>query len=177
MTTTGEKFNRIPDLVRQLEYLASHHVEIGIFSGTTREDGSDVLMIAHVHEFGARVPKQFKTTHVQEPLGSTRDRDESAKWFIIPERSYLRAWFDQNAATLQDIMERLLGQVIDGKITGHAALETIGGYVVTHVQAYMIDLKDPPNAPSTIRRKESSNPLIDTGQLKDSVTWRVVRTT
>ena len=174
MTTTGDKFNRIPDLVRQLEYLATHQVQIGIFADTEREGGVPMLVIAAANEFGARVPKQFKTTHVQGPWGSTKERDESAKWFNIPERSFLRAWFDENAAILQDTMERLLAQVVDGKITGHAALEAIGGYVVTHVQAYMVDLKTPPNAPSTIRRKGSSNPLIDTGQLKDSITWKVV---
>jgi hypothetical protein len=159
MTPPATGFNRIPDLVRQLEYLATHHVTIGIFSGATREDGSDMLEIAYTHEFGGR---------------STIDTAEGPVQIWVPERSYLRAWFDQNAAALQDTAERLLGQVVEGKISGRAALETIGGYVVTHVQAYMVDLKTPPNAPSTIARKGSSNPLIDTGQLKDAITWRVV---
>jgi len=68
-------------------------------------------------------------------------------------------------------------QVLDGKITGHAALDAIGGYAATHIQQFMVDLKHPPNAPITIARKGSSNPLIDTGQLMNSVTWQVVRTT
>lgn len=174
MTTTGEKFNRIPDLVRELNYLATHQVEIGIFADASRDGAVPMLVIAAANEFGAKIPKRFKTTHVQGPWGSTKERDESAKWVIIPERSYLRAWFDENVDVLQATMERLIGQVVEGKISGRAALETIGGYVVTHVQAYMVDLKTPPNAPSTIARKGSSNPLIDTSQLKDAITWRVV---
>ena len=44
--------------------------------------------------------------------------------------------------------------------------------VVAH--DYLTDLKTPPLAESTIRRKGSSNPLIDTGQLRSSITWQVV---
>ena len=167
MTPTGGKFNRIPDLVRELQYLASHQVEIGIFADASRDGAVPMLVIAAANEFGAKIPKRqarFEDLDDENPEG----------WVIIPERSYLRAWFDENVDALQATMEHLIGQVVEGKISGRAALETIGGYVATHVQAYMVDLKTPPNAPSTIARKGSSNPLIDTGQLKDAITWRVV---
>ncbi len=165
--TTGDKFNRIPDLVRELQYLASHQVEIGIFADASRDGAVPMLVIAAANEFGAKIPKR-------QARFEDLDDENPEKWVIIPERSYLRAWFDENVDVLQATMERLIGQVVEGKISGRAALETIGGYVVTHVQAYMVDLKTPPNAPSTIARKGSSNPLIDTGQLKDAITWRVV---
>ena len=167
MTTTGGKFNRIPDLVRELQYLASHQVEIGIFADASRDGAVPMLVIAAANEFGAKIPKR-------QARFEDLDGENPEKWVIIPERSYLRAWFDENVDALQATMERLIGQVVEGKISGRTALETIGGYVVTHVQAYMVDLKTPPNAPSTIARKGSSNPLIDTGQLKDAITWRVV---
>ena len=165
--TTGGKFNRIPDLVRELQYLASHQVEIGIFADASRDGAVPMLVIAAANEFGAKIPKR-------QARFEDLDDGNPEKWIIIPERSYLRAWFDENVDVLQATMERLIGQVVEGKISGRAALETIGGYVVTHVQAYMVDLKTPPNAPSTIARKGSSNPLIHTGQLKDAITWRVV---
>ena len=165
--TTGDRFNRIPDLVRELQYLASHQVEIGIFADASRDGAVPMLVIAAANEFGAKIPKR-------QARFEDLDDENPEKWVIIPERSYLRAWFDENVDVLQATMERLIGQVVEGKISGRAALETIGGYVVTHVQAYMVDLKTPPNAPSTIARKGSSNPLIDTGQLKDAITWRVV---
>ena len=167
MTTTGGKFNRIPDLVRELQYLASHQVEIGIFADASRDGAVPMLVIAAANEFGAKIPKR-------QARFEDLDDENPEEWVIIPERSYLRAWFDENVDVLQATMEHLIGQVVEGKISGRAALETIGGYVATHVQAYMVDLKTPPNAPSTIRRKGSSNPLIDTGQLKDSITWKVV---
>lgn len=146
MTTTGEKFNRIPDLVRELQYLTTHQVHIGIFADAERNDDAPMLVIAYAHEFGVKVP----------------------------ERSYLRAGFDANADEIQAKMEYLLGLVLDGKITGQQALNAIGGFITTRIQAYLTDLKTPPLAESTIKRKGSSNPLIDTGQLRNSITWKVV---
>ena len=172
--TTGDKFNRIPNLVGELQYLASHQVQIGIFADTEREGGAPMLVIAAANEFGAKIPKQFKTTHVQGPMGSAKERDESAKWIIIPERSYLRAGFDAHADEIHGKMEHLLGLVLEGKSTGRHALNVLGGFVATRIQAYLTDLKTPPLAESTIKRKGSSNPLIDTGQLRDSITWQVV---
>ncbi len=151
--------NHIPELLDQLEYLASHKIEIGIFSGTTREDGSDMLEIAYTHEFGGP---------------STIVTEEGPIQIWIPERSYIRAWFDQNMDSLLDVMSGLILQVLNRKTTAAAAMNTIGGYVATHIQEFIVDLKHPPLSPLTIERKGSSNPLIDSGQLMNSVTWRVV---
>lgn len=53
------------------------------------------------------------------------------------------------------------------------ALEIIGQIAVGKVQQYMTDLQSPANAPSTIAKKGSSNPLIDTGALRQSVTYSI----
>jgi hypothetical protein len=42
------------------------------------------------------------------------------------------------------------------------------------VQAYMVNGKFAPLKAKTIKRKGSSKPLIDTGQLRQSITYRVV---
>lgn len=139
-------FNRIPDLIKELEYLTTHFVEVGIFSDSTREDGTPMLVIAYVHEFGTE---------------------------FIPERSYLRAGFDENQDKIQEEFEYLLGQVLDLKLSGKAALELIGASVTTKIQKYLVDLKIPPLKPATIKAKGSSNPLVDTGQLMNSITWKI----
>lgn len=53
------------------------------------------------------------------------------------------------------------------------ALERVGVVAASKVQIYMTELKSPANAPSTIKKKKSSNPLIDTGALRSSVTYKV----
>lgn len=52
-------------------------------------------------------------------------------------------------------------------------LGKVGQIAQSSVQNYMVDLKTPPNAPSTIAKKKSSNPLIDTGALVGSITYAV----
>lgn len=52
-------------------------------------------------------------------------------------------------------------------------LDAIGAVTAGEVQQYMTDLRTPPNAPYTIAQKGSSNPLIDKGALRASVTWKV----
>jgi len=53
------------------------------------------------------------------------------------------------------------------------ALEIIGQVATGKVQMYMTDLNAPANADSTTAKKGSSNPLIDTGALRQSVTYSI----
>lgn len=57
--------------------------------------------------------------------------------------------------------------------SGEKALAAAATVATGNVQQYMTDLKDPPNSAVTIERKGSSNPLIDTGALRASVTWKI----
>lgn len=40
------------------------------------------------------------------------------------------------------------------------------------IQRYITELKEPPNSPYTIEKKGSSNPLIDTGKMRRSITFK-----
>jgi len=52
-------------------------------------------------------------------------------------------------------------------------LNRVGVIAVAKVQQFMTELKSPPNAPSTIKKKGSSNPLIDSGALRQSITSKI----
>ena len=89
----------------------------------------------------------------------------------IPARPWLNPGVASGEKEYLNIIERTLnnGEELD------VALERIGVVAVGKVQKYMRDLRTPPNKPSTIKRKGSSNPLIDTGVLRQSVTYKVTR--
>ena len=53
-------------------------------------------------------------------------------------------------------------------------LDTAGSVAAGIVKQQITDLRSPPNAQSTIERKGSSNPLIDTGLMRQTVTYKVV---
>ena len=89
----------------------------------------------------------------------------------IPARPWLNPGVASGEKEYLSIIERVLndGEQLD------VAMERVGVVAVGKVQKYMRDLRTPPNAPSTIKRKGSSNPLIDTGALRQSVTYKVTR--
>lgn len=53
-------------------------------------------------------------------------------------------------------------------------LDMVGLVVSDMVKKRMTSLRTPPNSSFTQKRKGSSNPLIDTGILRASVTWATV---
>jgi len=52
-------------------------------------------------------------------------------------------------------------------------LDAAGSVSTGIVKQQITDLRSPPNAQSTIERKGSSNPLIDTGLMRQTVTYKV----
>lgn len=91
----------------------------------------------------------------------------------VPERSFLRAWFDANLGKNKSLLASRLRQVIAGKITKDQALGQLGASFVSGIQKRISTHIDPPNADSTIARKGSSTPLIDTGTMRASITYEV----
>ena len=135
--------------MRELVRLANPSVTVGVHGDADDyEDGATVATIARVHEFG-----------------------HSGKG--IPERSFLRSTIDENerryAAALGDGIERS----IMGKSTVYKELELLGLEVKGDVQQKITDIRTPPNAPSTSAAKGSSNPLIDTGHMRQNITHKV----
>lgn len=69
--------------------------------------------------------------------------------------------------------EKSANQIINKAVRGIAAgksekevLQTAAGEFQTAIQRRITDLKTPPNSPATIKAKGSSNPLIDTGDMR-----------
>lgn len=91
----------------------------------------------------------------------------------IPSRSFIRTWYDANLPTIKKKLQALLVQVVKGRIGKDQALEQLGQWMVGSIQASISQGIPPPNASSTIAHKGSSTPLIDTGVLRSSISYRV----
>jgi hypothetical protein len=107
-----------------------------------------------------------------------------------PARPFLRPTIDGNREKYAVMLERVLGLVIDGKLTLKKALGLVGTQVATDVKQAITDVTSPPLAPSTLAHKAAKaahvgkegvaayieaggNPLIDTGHMRHSVTYKV----
>lgn len=124
-------------------------IHVGVLEkdgGRAYPGGATVLQVAEWNEFGT-------------------DR--------IPSRSFIRAWFDENEASLRQDLTKLMQSVIRGARTPDQVLELLGLRCVGEIQQRIADGIPPANAPSTIARKGSSTPLIDTGILRSSISYRV----
>ena len=91
----------------------------------------------------------------------------------VPERSFIRTTADENKAKYAKRMKKEVQAVFDGKQSVRDALTRVGLLAQGHVRKKIKDIKTPPNAASTIKKKGSSNPLIDTGSLIRSIDFEV----
>lgn len=91
----------------------------------------------------------------------------------VPARSFIGAWFDLNSETVVKEANILFKLVLEGKYTKWQAFEIIGQRAVGGIQKRIADGIAPANSPLTIALKGSSKPLIDTGQLRSSITYLV----
>jgi len=160
--------NHIPDLRKELKYLQNHRLEIGIFG----DEGEDMIMIASVHEFGIRITVTPAMRAFLHHIGIHLRKDTTE--INIPERSYMRTGFDENVDNINNMIRVQIDKVMAMEITGKTAMGRIGEYVKGLIQRKITDISSPPNHPTTVERKGSSNPLIDRGQLRMSITWRIV---
>ena len=130
---------------RQARELKDSGVKVGVLGDAERDDGADMILIALANEFGTDT---------------------------IPARPFIRGAYGEHKQDLGNTKDRLVRLVFAGKIDVPRALGLLGEEHKGQIQEYMTALDHPPNAPSTIARKRgSTNPLIDTGQLRRSIDW------
>ncbi len=126
--------------------------DLGVTIGVHGEEGSEIVIAAATNEFG--------------------NIDQSAVG-AIPERSFLRSTVDEGTAEILADLQGAVVFALDGKDL-EKGLGLVGEKWVGKVKKKIKDLKTPANAPSTIRQKGSSNPLIDSGQnLRNRITWQL----
>lgn len=91
----------------------------------------------------------------------------------IPERSFIRSTLLDKKKEIKGFTKKLFSKVLKGEITTEKGLGLIGIFVADEIKKKIVAIKTPENKPETIMRKGSSNPLIDTGQLKNSIIHKV----
>uniref|UniRef100_A0A6M3KX07 Tail protein n=1 Tax=viral metagenome TaxID=1070528 RepID=A0A6M3KX07_9ZZZZ len=134
-------------LKASLAQLGDYDVSVGVLGeAEPYESGSPVTVaeVATFNEFGTRT---------------------------IPERSFIRSTIaDKKLAWTRMARTILRGKT---KIATQNMYQALGMRAQADVQNTIVRLVDPPNAPSTIKAKKSDNPLIDTGRLKNSITYEI----
>ncbi|MFS0878019.1 hypothetical protein [Solibacillus isronensis] len=165
MGITIRSTNNIPKVKKALKEVSKKEIKVGIF------DQGELGMIAAVHEFGAEIPVTPKMRGWFSANGYPLKA--STTTIVIPERSFIRAGFDEYHTKIADKIEVMLPQVLMLAISSNTFLDAIGVEFASLLKKYTNELSDPPNSEMTIERKKSSNPLIDSGRMRNAITYKV----
>lgn len=140
---------------------ASPQVAVGFPMGASPQGA---IMKAFFNEFGTKGSgKGFKT-----PRGGGFGGP-------IPERPFLRNAIRNNSPKYKAMMRQQAAPILLGQLTTDQALAQLGIIAAGDIQQEITSLHSPPNSPLTIKLKGSSNPLIDTGEMRGAVTWKIER--
>lgn len=91
----------------------------------------------------------------------------------IPSRSFLRATFDEKQRTYANRVQDIVARTVKLKSNPRGALRILGELIRGDIVRRINEQIPPPLKPKTIARKGSTTPLVDTGQLVQSITARV----
>lgn len=129
----------------QLEKMSRLEVRVGYQAGAATYGGVDICDIVMWNELGTST---------------------------IPARPFLRQSVDQNEAQIRSTCAALAATIAQGG-TAETVLNGIGNYMVGVIQDTINHGSFVPNAPSTIRQKNSDQPLIDTERMRQSVHFQI----
>lgn len=91
----------------------------------------------------------------------------------IPARPFLLNAVRANRRKYLRAMATSASKLVRGETSLDTVLNKLGIVAQGDVQSEITNLKSPPNSPVTVRLKGSSNPLIDTGEMRSKVTYKV----
>lgn len=146
-----EIVKRLKEVMKRAEQLNHMQVVTGILSDENSRDESTGITNAElgtIHEYG--VPEKN-----------------------IPERSFMRSTASEEANNLGRLAKIQIAECLKGDKSAHDTFATIGEYLQGKIVDKITDGDFEPNTEATMKRKKSSKPLIDTGQLRGAITYEV----
>ena len=138
-------------LLKKFNDMNEFTVAVGLFPEAGYEPGTEITtaQVGAVHEFGSKDGR-------------------------IPQRSFIRGTVTEMTDEILAMQADHLSYVLAGTITYENALKRIGLTVKQRIQARIREGIDPANKDTTIARKRGkSTPLIDTGHMLNSITYKV----
>jgi hypothetical protein len=154
ITDNRKEYDRILD---DLSSLDNSYVLVGFQQGS----------ITHTQTKGQRT----KPAGLSMPQIAAQNEFGTDK---IPARPFLRPAFDDNRKKIDKAIDTEYDKIVGGQSTIKKSLGLIGLLMEELIKRKIRAVNYPPNSPLTIKIKKSSKPLIDFGQMVDTVASKVV---
>ena len=142
-------------IIQSIKDLGVNGINVGITSDKINKEGVSIAQYAYWNEVGVE--------------------SKDGKGWKIPLRPFMRGWADSNKENIKQTMQSVAQAVSSGKIEAETAVERIGQYCQDGIKSYIRRGDFTPNSPATIEKKGSSRPLIDTGTMRNSIRYEIVR--
>lgn len=123
-------------------------IDVGFLSSAKYSNGIQVAAVAYYNNFGT---------------------------INIPARPFFSKCVAKNANKWLFTLSDMLKKNRKNELNVNQCLDMLGNVIVSDIQESITQLREPPNTEQTIKQKDSSNPLIDTGLMRKSVAYRIVK--
>lgn len=152
------------DIAKAASSLSGKKVSVGVMSGEHQ-------WLAGIHEYGCIIPVTPKMRAYLHRIGVHLKK--STTKIVIPERSFLRAGYDQNRDAITRKASRLLGDVMGGTMSEDQFFEIFGTEFREAIKDYAIELSDPPKQEWPTRDPSKNNPLVMSGDMIGGIEYEV----
>lgn len=163
------EYNKYPEAIKQFNIMNSLEIHVGVLHD------KHLQMIAVVNNDGATI----KAKNVPYLMVPTLSKD-GKKGFVklkevhIPPRRFMEKTKTHNERRWLSYAQQETMKILAGDMTARHALEYLGHLATEQMKTEIIKFAHPANAPLTIANKGFNDPLIDTGALRDSITYEIV---
>jgi hypothetical protein len=158
------------DIFKELDKFRNMCVKAGIPEDTGSQKGEGGVTVA-----------EYATYNELGVMG------KDGNWFI-PPRSFVRGWADAKREQIAKTIEKLNGQVLDGKLKAEDAIRLLGEFGKSGIKSYVRNGSFAPNSDVTIngskpnkngkkfiKGKGSSKPLIDTKRMVNAIEYQIIQ--
>lgn len=190
--------NNLPKLIQKAQVLSNKKIEVGVFDGDhawlagiheygckiTAKNGK-YLTVPLTQAAASNKAKNFLCTFVYTSKNGNKfiawergGKLELLYWLTnsvtIPERSFLRAGFDScHEKVCDDWSKAVLPKYFEPYGRYDTALKQYGKQLASQIKKYARGLKEPPKSKITISVSGKRNPLIQTGEMINSITYKI----
>lgn len=154
----------IDDMIAVSKSLNGTKVKVGVLQGENQ-------WLAHIHEYGCTIKVTPKMRAYLHRIGV--HLKPSTTQVVIPERSFLRAGYDQHRDDVLKKAEKTLPNVLHGTLSEDKYLNLIGTLLRDRIKDYAINLSDPPKKDWPTRDPAKNNPLVMSGDMVNGIEFEV----
>lgn len=145
-------------------------LRVGFLEGATYPDGTSVAMVAATNEFGRTFRKNAASSYVDAYGNEHTSTIKGGSVGTQPPRPFFR---NMIAAHKDEWPDAIAALMVANDYKTEKVLWLAAEGIMRQLRQSIHDLTEPPLAPSTILRKGFSKPLIDKGDMYNSVAAEV----